>query len=64
MTRTKMATLLLAQLDPKKFWTAASLAERAGITTRDAKDLLNEFWLDGLVESKPHDCQRLTYRLA
>lgn len=57
-------TKVLNALSADRFWTAGSVANRAGVGIYVVKALLEEFAADGVVISKPFDCTRMTYKLA
>jgi len=63
-TASTRATLILNELTTARFWTAASIAVRTGLDRNVVSDILEEFAADGLVKSRPHDCTRMTYKLA
>ena len=58
------AALILNKLTTARFWTAATIAVRTGLARDVVSNILEEFAADGLVKSRPHDCTRMTYKLA
>lgn len=64
ITNATTISKVLATLSATRWATPGTVAKAVGISKWAAESLLHELWLDEVVDSKPHDCTRMTYRLA
>lgn len=64
ITNAATTAKVLAALSATRWQTAGTIAKKTGLGRWAVEALMREFYADELVDQKPHDCSRMTFRLA